>query len=395
MAEFHRKWLFGSAFDPFLPHQQNYTRAIVDIWTLILFTKQVFSNKVKTNETNAIGNRDMKVTIEEIAKIAGVSKATVSRVLNDVPEGVGPETRARVRQVIEKMNYSTDRSSFMTRTMRSRSIALVLPDITNPFFADIAKAVEARAKQEDYITILANTDFSERNEIKYLASLVAKKIDGIILVPSGVHTRNEHLTPEKYGIPMILLDRNLAGDHDWLGVYSDNEYASFRSCETLINNGSDRIAFLSGPLGVSTSTERLEGYKLALKQYGSGYDPHLVKYGDYTVESGYKAVIELERAGEKYSAILAANDMMTLGALNALKELSYKVPEEVELIGFDNISFSKYFDPPLSTIQQPTVEMGVRAAEMLLSLIGGQTVTESVRLQPKILMRKTTKVRGT
>ncbi len=333
----------------------------------------------------------MKVTVDEIAKIAGVSKATVSRVLNNVPEGVGSETRIRVQKIIDKMNYTSDRSGAANRSMRSRSIALVLPDITNPFFADIAKAVEARAKSEDYIVILANTDFSEENEVKYLSSLVAKKIDGIILVPSGENSRAEHLMPERYGIPMVLLDRKLAGEKRWAGVYSDNEYASFRSCELLIHNGSRRIVFLSGPVGVSTSTERFEGYKLALKQYGIEFNPQLVKTGNYTVESGYNAVIELERAGLKYAAILAANDMMAFGALNALKEFSYRIPEEIELIGFDNISFSQYCDPPLSTIQQPTVEMGMKATELLLRMIDGETELESVRLQPRILMRKTTK----
>lgn len=289
------------------------------------------------------------------------------------------------------MNYSADSSGAMAKRMKSRTIALVLPDITNPFFSDIAKAVEVQAKQNDYLTIFTNTDFSEENELKYLASLVAKKIDGIILVPSGVFARKEHLLPQSYGIPMITLDRQLVGGQSWMGVYSDNEYASFRSCEVLIQHGSHRIAYLSGPLGVSTSKERLEGYKLALKQYGEDFNPSLVKYGDYTVESGYRAVIELERAGEKYSAILAANDMMALGALNALKELSYRVPDEIELIGFDNISFSQYCNPPLSTIQQPTVEMGVKAVEMILKLIDGEAVSKSARLQPRLLLRKTTR----
>lgn len=337
----------------------------------------------------------MRVTVEEIAKIAGVSKATVSRVLNNVPEGVGESTRSRVQKIIQEMNYTTDRSAFTARGMRSKSIALVVPDMANPFFADIAKAVETCAREKGFITILVNTDFSEENERKCLANLVAKKLDGIILVPSGKTAGKEHFLPEKYGIPMILLDRRLEGDYDWVGVYSDNEYASFRSCEMLIKNGSDRIAFLSGPQNVSTAAERLEGYWQALKQYGCEHDPRMLAYGDYTVESGYKAVLGLERAGVKYSAILAANDMMALGALNALKELSYKVPDEIELIGFDNISFSQYFDPPLSTIQQPTVEMGRKATEMLFRKIEGEEVTESIRLQPRILVRKTTKVRGT
>lgn len=329
--------------------------------------------------------------MEEIAKIAGVSKATVSRVLNNVVEGVGAETRIRVQNVIDEMNYSVDCSGAMSKRMKSRTIALVLPDITNPFFSDIAKSVEVQAKQNGYLTIFTNTDFSEENEVKYLASLVAKKIDGIILVPSGACARKEHMLPQSYGIPMITLDRQLTGGPSWLGVYSDNEYASFRACETLIQHGSHRIAYLSGPLGVSTSTERLEGYKLALKQYGEDFNASLVKYGDYTVESGYRSVIELERAGEKYSAILAANDMMALGALNALKELSYRVPDEIELIGFDNISFSQYCNPPLSTIQQPTVEMGIKATEMILKLIDGEEIPQSVRLQPRLLLRKTTR----
>lgn len=335
--------------------------------------------------------RKIKVTVEEIAKIAGVSKATVSRVLNNVVEGVGAETRIRVQNVIDEMNYSVDRSGAMFKRMKSRTIALILPDITNPFFSDIAKSVEVQAKQNGYLTIFTNTDFSEEHEAKYLASLVAKKIDGIILIPSGVCARKEHMLPQSYGIPMITLDRQLSGGTSRLGVYSDNEYASFRSCEVLIQHGSHRIAYLSGPLGVSTSRERLEGYKLALKQYGKDFEPCLVKCGDYTVESGYRAVIELERAGEKYSAILAANDMMALGALNALREFSYRVPDEIELIGFDNISFSKYCNPPLSTIQQPTVEMGIKATEMILKLIDGEEVQQSVRLQPRLLLRKTTR----
>lgn len=333
----------------------------------------------------------MRVTIEDIAKIAGVSKATVSRVLNNSPDGVGPETRIKVQNIIGKMNYSNDRSGLANLAMRSRSIALIIPDITNPFFADIAKAVETQAKQEGYMVILANTDFLEENEVKCLASIVAKKIDGIILVSSGEYTQKEHLLPEKYGIPMILLDRKLIGEHEWFGVYADNEYASFRACEILIGNGSKDIVFLSGPLEVSTSRERLAGYKIGLEQHGIAYNPKIVKRGNYTVESGYNAIVELECAGEKYSAILAANDMMALGALKALKEFSYRVPEDVELIGFDNISFAQYCDPPLSTIQQPTVEMGTKAMKMLLRVIDGKTATESVRLQPKFLTRKTTK----
>lgn len=325
--------------------------------------------------------------MEEIARISGVSKATVSRVLNNAP-GVGVETRKIVQEVIDRMNYSHVSTQF---PMRSRSIALVVPDISNPFFAHIAHAVETRAHLDDSIVILSNTDTSEEKELEYISNLIAKKVDGIILVPCGSKCRKGHLLPEKYGIPMVLLDRKLEGPTSFLGVYSDNEYAAFRSCEVMIEHGAKRIAYISGPMGVSTAVERFNGYKLALEQYGIPFKDDLVRMGNYTVESGYNAIIEMEKAGTKYEAILAANDMMALGALNALKEFSYKIPEDVELIGFDNINFAHYCDPPLSTIQQPTTEMGERSTDMLLQLINRKKVGHSIHLQPKLLLRKTTK----
>lgn len=332
----------------------------------------------------------MKITVEEIAKLAGVSKATVSRVLNNKPDGVGEQTRLRVQQIIESTGYVHETVN-NSGAMKSGCVALIVPDISNPFFADIAKTVEARAKENGYIVVLCNTDFSEESEKRYIVNLVAKKMDGIILITAGERSSEEHQRPEKYGIPMVLLDRKFLNERKWLGVYSDNSYATFHSCEMLINNGSREIAYLSGGLGVSTAIERLDGYKAALEHYHIPFRSDLIKLGDYTVESGYNAVMELEQAGVIYSGILAANDLMAFGALNALKELSRKVPDEVEVVGFDNIAFSRYSDPPLTTIQQPSIEMGCKACDMLLKLIKGEKVRDSIRLQAKMLVRKTTR----
>lgn len=329
----------------------------------------------------------MRVTIDEIAKIAGVSKATVSRVLNNSPTGVGPPTRKKVQRIIEEMNYFPDHSGIR---MRSRSLALILPDITNPFFADIARSATSRAIEDNYVVILMNTDFSEEKELQYITNLLAKKVDGIILIPSGQESQKEHFAPRKYGVPLVLLDRKLKGLHG-CSICSDNEYAAFCCCEKLIKNGSKEIAYISGPLKISTSLERLEGYKLALQQYEIPFDSTRVKVGDYTVASGYNAVLSLEKEGIEYSAILAANDMMALGVLRALKEFSYRIPEDVEVFGFDNIDFSQFCDPPLSTIQQPTAEMGRKAIEALLAMINGENVSSAIRLQPKMVLRKTTK----
>ena len=306
----------------------------------------------------------MRITMDEIAKLAGVSKATVSRVLNDSECGVGEQTRIRVKKIAEELGYSVEQTEKKKNVSFTRYIALILPDITNPFFADLAKSVEQSLRRKGYSLVLANTDFSEDNEAAQIRELMVKRLEGILLVPSGIRAREEHDLPRRYQIPMVLMDRKLEGISDIPGVYSNNEYASVISCEHLIRKGARDIVFISGPLNVSTSIERFEGYN---------------------------AVLELERSGISYSAILAANDLMALGALKAVREFGYRVPEDVQIIGFDNIEFSQYCEPSLSTMQQPTFDMGAKAVELLTGIIEKRDPVQPERLIPKLLMRKTTR----
>ncbi len=330
----------------------------------------------------------MKVTIEEIAKISGVSKATVSRVVNNVPYGVSDETRQRIMKILDEMGYRQDSYSGL---MRSRSIALVVPDITNPFFADLAKVIEQTASENNYIVIIANTDFSESKEKDYITKLIAKKVDGIILVSSLQAVSAEHMLPRKYNIPLYLLDRSLENNQDIPGVYSDTEYASFMACEAMIRSGHREIAFIGGQRGSFTAAERFNGYRLALKHYKLPINEALVCNGNYTLESGYSAVVDLVKEGQAFSGILAANDLMAMGAIKALREMSFSIPDEVQVIGFDNILYAQMCDPPLSTFQQPTIEMGKRAFESILKMINGENVEKSIKLQPRLISRKTTK----
>lgn len=333
----------------------------------------------------------MRITMDEIAKLAGVSKATVSRVLNDSECGVGEQTRVRVKKIAEELGYSVEQTEKKKNVSFTRYIALILPDITNPFFADLAKSVEQSLRRKGYSLVLANTDFSEDNEAAQIRELMVKHLEGILLVPSGIRTREEHDLPKRYQIPMVLLDRKLEGISDIPGVYSNNEYASVISCEHLIRKGARDIVFISGPLNVSTSIERFEGYKAVLAQHSIPFRPEMCRHGSYTVESGYNAVLELERSGISYSAILAANDLMALGALKAVREFGYRVPEDVQIIGFDNIEFSQYCEPSLSTMQQPTFDMGAKAVELLTGIIEKRDPVQPERLIPKLLMRKTTR----
>ena len=332
----------------------------------------------------------MRITMDEIAKLAGVSKATVSRVLNDSECGVGEQTRVRVKKIAEELGYSVEQTEKKNVSF-TRYIALILPDITNPFFADLAKSVEQSLRRKGYSLVLANTDFSEDNEAAQIRELMVKRLEGILLVPSGIRAREEHDLPRRYQIPMVLVDRKLEGISDIPGVYSNNEYASVISCEHLIRKGARDIVFISGPLNVSTSIERFEGYKAVLAQHSIPFRPEMCRHGSYTVESGYNAVLELERSGISYSAILAANDLMALGALKAVREFGYRVPEDVQIIGFDNIEFSQYCEPSLSTMQQPTFDMGAKAVELLTGIIEKRDPVQPERLIPKLLMRKTTR----
>lgn len=333
----------------------------------------------------------MRITMDEIAKLAGVSKATVSRVLNESECGVGEQTRVRVKKIAEELGYSVEQTEKKKNVSFTRYIALILPDITNPFFADLAKSVEQSLRRKGYSLVLANTDFSEDNEVAQIRELMVKRLEGILLVPSGIRAREEHNLPRRYQIPMVLLDRKLEGISDIPGVYSNNEYASVISCEHLIRKGARDIVFISGPLNVSTSIERFEGYKAVLAQHSIPFRPEMCRHGSYTVESGYNAVLELERSGISYSAILAANDLMALGALKAVREFGYRVPEDVQIIGFDNIEFSQYCEPSLSTMQQPTFDMGAKAVELLTGIIEKRDPVQPERLIPKLLMRKTTR----
>lgn len=333
-----------------------------------------------------------KITLDEIARMAGVSKATVSRVMNNVQEGVSDATRQHVKKIIEELNYDTDSALAARRGMRSHSIGLIVPDITNPFFSELAREIGNVAMYYGYSVLLGNTGFAMDVECRYITAFIAKKVDGLILVSSGSECQDAHMMLQKYRVPCVLLDRDIQGLKCSALVQSDNANASYNCCDLLIRNGSRNVVYISGPTHVTTSQERLEGYKRALKKHNIASASELIKRGNYTLESGYNAVLELERAGIRYSGILAANDMMALGALKALQELSYRIPDEIEIIGFDNIVYTQYTDPPLTTVQQPTIEMGREAIRLMMDAIDGKLKkVENIRLQPKLLRRKTTR----
>ncbi len=334
----------------------------------------------------------MGSTINDIARLANVSKATVSRVINNKSEGVGEETKKKILRIIAELNYQPSLIARGLVTKRTNSLGLVIPDIANPFFPQLARGAEDTALQYGYNLFLCNSDNSLEKEEKYLRAFIEKSVDGVILASSMSKSAFQCQMLKEAQIPYVLLDRYIEGSEPGMGVFLDNRAGAYRATDYLLKNGHRRIAFISGPFALMTGWHRFQGFQMAHCDQGVEMDYNLIREGDYQFASGKELIEQLLDAGESFSAVFAGNDMMAIGAYKALKQHRISVPEEVEIIGFDNIELASLIEPALSTVAQPTYEMGVLGAEMLIRVIEGQTVPEkSIYLKPELLLRETTR----
>jgi len=334
----------------------------------------------------------MNITIDYIAKVAGVSKATVSRVINNKAEGVGKETRARVQAVILQYKYSPNLLARSVATSQTTTVGRGIPDITNPFFSAIVKAIEAYSDVHGYSVILCDTNSSAEKEKKCVATLIASRVDGVILATELDEKSDWKWEFSKFSIPCVLIDRRLSNQDFDASVFVDNEYALYVVTEMMIRHGNRKIAFLKGAEHISTMSERLQGYKSALKQYRIPLEERLICSGEHSFDGGYAAMQRLLEEGVTFSAVVASSDIMAIGALRALRDVGLRVPEDVEITGFDNIAFSGMVDPPLTTMEQPVYALGQKAAEVLIHLMGGYTLPQrSIRLEARLVQRKSTK----
>lgn len=335
-----------------------------------------------------------RVTLEDIARMAGVSKSTVSRVLNEKREGYSQATEEKVRKLLEDTGYINGANSFhMPHPVRSKSIGLIVPDIANPFFQIIADAVEDYASQQGFSLLLGSTRHLVEKEWKVLNAFIAKRVDGIIFVSVAAENNKAFHTLARYKTPCVFLDRKVTGMESFgAGVFIDSVYPIYCACEHLIRHNSRRLVFIAGPKGVSTARERFDGYRVALRQHNIEVSPDLICYGDYTIRSGYNCMAGILRSGTKFDAVIAANDFMAIGALAAIREAGLHVPDEIEIIGFDGIEIGEYTTPALSTIAQPAYEMGQKSAEMLFQIIDGKSIRQPfVRMEAQLILRGTTR----
>ncbi|KPL83436.1 LacI family transcriptional regulator [Thermanaerothrix daxensis] len=326
-------------------------------------------------------------TIREVAARAGVSPTTVSHVINNT-RFVSPEARERVLQAMEELGY---RPNVLARSLRrgeTRTLGLILPDSANPFFAEIARAIEDAAFHEGYNVILGNSENELEKERLYVDVLITKQVDGLIFVAAGDRSQSlEDLVGR--GVPVVVVDRQLiALEVDT--VLADNLQGGLLATRHLIRLGHRRLGCITGPSHLTPSAQRVIGYRQALVEAGLPVDEDLIVRGDFSPRSGYLATRRLFTLAHPPTAIFACNDMMAIGALRALAELGRRVPEEVAVVGFDDIELASYTTPPLTTVRQDKVALGRAAVQLLLERIADRRLPARRQVIPTTLIERET-----
>lgn len=328
------------------------------------------------------------VKLEDVARAAKVSISTVSRAISQ-PHRVGEDTRNRVMEVIQEMGYVPSRVARRLRMDRGHAhlIGLILPDIQNPFFADLARGVEDLAQKHGYALFLGNSDENPDKERHYLEAMRAESVDGVIVPPiSDTDEAVASLTRAR--VPVVCVDRRLATvDADTVVV--DNVRGAYKATDHLVRLGHQRIGFIEGRPEISTSRERMQGYRQALEEHGLKVDPALIREGDSRQASGARLAGELLDIEDRPTALLVGNNLMTLGALEACHARAFTIPEQLAVVGYDDMPWALALNPPLTAVRQPGYEVGQRAMELLLERIRepGRSTTLVV-LQPQLVVRR-------
>ncbi len=324
--------------------------------------------------------------IRDVAKLAGVAPITVSRVINNSGY-ITNETRQRVLEAIDRLGYVPNSLARSLRSRKTRMLALLLTDITNPFWTTVARGVEDAASDAGFSVILCNTDESETEQERYLRIILEKQVDGVLLVP--VRDPVEPVCAIRaQQVPVVVLDRRVPANLETDVVRSDSEGGAYNLANLLISLGHRRIAILTGPHGVSTAEDRVAGYRRALRD--AGLDWELVLYGDFSLDSGYQLACQALKSEPRPTAYFAGNNFLAIGAFRALRDAGLKVPEQVALVGFDDLPEALMIDPFLTVAIQPAYEMGYKATELLLARLSslGPEDSQEIVLPVEIVVRR-------
>ncbi len=323
-------------------------------------------------------------TIKDVAEAAGVSIATVSRVLSN-RSNVRPELRERVLEVVKELSYRPNLVARNLRSQQSKTLGLIVSDIRNPFFTSISRAVEDAAYEQGYSVLLCNADESPEKETLYLNLMQDENVAGVIFSPTRqtiANFKNLHLE-----FPIVLIDRSVKGGEVDM-VMLDNVSATHQLTTHLLENGYRRIAAIFDT-AASTALERRKGYEEALQSYNLPVTTNLIKNVAHKLEAGYTATLDLLDASQPPDAILTANSLLCAGALTALRERNLAIPDKIALVSFDDTTWAALVQPAITVIAQPTDEIGKTATELLL-----QRVADSKRSARKVILQGQLVIRG-
>lgn len=362
----------------------------ISLWLVYIWNANVTMTNTETD--TALKNRASQApasapTLKEVALKAGVSVSTTSRVISE-PEKVKKETRDRVQKVIDELGYHPSRVArrLRAKNVQSHILGLVVPDIQNPFFADVARGVEDFTQAKGYAVILFNSDEDPGKEQFSLNVLRGENVDGAIIAPLG---ESDAVIDEllRIGIPVVAIDRALKRQVvDTVTV--DNIRGAFDAVQLLIELGHKRIGFIEGLPALSTSKERLEGYRKALSDNGITLDTALERIGDSRQASGRRLAEELLSLPDRPTALFVGNNLMTLGALEAIHTNKLRIPEDIAIVGYDDIPWALALNPPLSMVRQPAYQVGRFAAELMLQRIQDpKRDTVAITLHPNLIVR--------
>ena len=328
----------------------------------------------------------MSITIRDVAAAAGVSVATVSRVANGSTNAypVRPKTRERVLEAIATLGYRPNDNARGLLLKRSGLIGLVVPDISNPYYPEVARGIEDVANEHGYKLMFCSTDRLPDRASAYIEALLLKRVDGLVIVGGGEEIRLSAPTVATYDTKVVFIGRPSTA---FSTVRIDNVGAARDATEHLLGLGHRRVGFISAGTSSNTVVERRKGYREALEAHGIAFDNALVVDGDFTEAVGYAAAKQLLQLDDRPTAIFAANDRMALGAMAAISDLGLRVPEDVALVGFDDVPMSGYLRPALTTVSVSAHELGKKAMDILLADIEGRSTRRRVRVATQLIVR--------
>jgi len=332
----------------------------------------------------------VNITIYDVAREANVSMATVSRVVNGNPN-VKPATRKKVSEVIERLGYRPNAVARGLASKKTTTVGVIIPDISSPFFAELARGIEDIATMYKYNIILSNSDQNKDKELHLLNTMLGKQVDGIVFM--GGNISDEHVEEFKKSPAPIVLAGSIEESEQVPSVNIDYEQATFDAVNAFVEKGHKKIAMVIGPLHEPINKEKkLAGYKKALEAAGIPIEEELIVEGDYTYDSGIEAFEKLLELSEKPTAIYVGSDEMAVGVVHGAQDKGYNVPEDFEVISSDNTRISLMVRPQLTTVIQPLYDIGAVAMRLLTKFMNKEKVSEhTVVLPHRIEKRSSTK----